>query len=123
MAAVIVRYLLAVPGVPRRTPVSRFHLDGTMRGPVNRRLVLPGEVAMNTDATDGAGRVSRAGRFARSVGRPILNGLDFVLRNVGPGLRLVAASRMDPPLPLHRYRTAGQAYKLRTRRAGQSWPI
>ena len=43
----------------------------------------------------------------------ILNGLDFVLRNVGPGLRLVATSRMDPPLPLHRYRLAGQLAEIR----------
>jgi len=43
----------------------------------------------------------------------ILNGLDFVLRNVGPGLRLVTASRMDPSLPLHRYRLAGQLAEIR----------
>jgi LuxR family maltose regulon positive regulatory protein len=43
----------------------------------------------------------------------ILDGLDFILRNVGPGLRLVVASRMDPPLPLHRYRLAGQLAEIR----------
>jgi LuxR family maltose regulon positive regulatory protein len=43
----------------------------------------------------------------------ILSGLDFVLRNVGSGLRLVAASRMDPPLPLHRYRLTGQLAEIR----------
>ena len=36
-----------------------------------------------------------------------------MLRNVGPGLRLVAASRMDPLLPLHRYRLAGQLAEIR----------
>jgi LuxR family transcriptional regulator, maltose regulon positive regulatory protein len=40
-------------------------------------------------------------------------GLDFVLRNTGPGLRLVACSRSDPLLPLHRYQLAGQLAEIR----------
>ncbi len=43
----------------------------------------------------------------------VLDGLDYVLRNAGPGLRLVASSRMDPLLPLHRYRLAGQLTEIR----------
>jgi LuxR family maltose regulon positive regulatory protein len=43
----------------------------------------------------------------------VLKGLEFVLRNAGPGLRLVVASRMDPLLPLHRYRLAGQLTEIR----------
>ncbi len=43
----------------------------------------------------------------------VLKGLEFVMRNVGPGLRLVVASRMDPLLPLHRYRLAGQLTEIR----------
>ena len=43
----------------------------------------------------------------------LLAGLDFVLRNVGPGLRLVVSSRMDPLLPLHRYRQAGELTEIR----------
>ena len=43
----------------------------------------------------------------------VLKGLDFVLRNVGAGLRLVVASRMDPLLPLHRYRLAGELTEIR----------
>ena len=42
----------------------------------------------------------------------VLNGLDYVLRNTGPGLRLVVAARMDPPLPLHRYRLAGELTEI-----------
>src|SRR5690242_4577027 len=42
-----------------------------------------------------------------------LGELEFVLRNVGPGLRLVVSSRMDPPLPLHRYRLAGELTEIR----------
>ena len=43
----------------------------------------------------------------------VLKGLEFVLRNVGCGLRLVVASRTDPPLPLHRYRAADQLTEIR----------
>ncbi len=43
----------------------------------------------------------------------VLDGLDYVLRNAGAGLRLVASARMDPPLPLHRYRLAGQLTEIR----------
>jgi LuxR family transcriptional regulator, maltose regulon positive regulatory protein len=43
----------------------------------------------------------------------VLKELEFVLRNVGPGLRLLVASRMDPLLPLHRYRLAGQLTEIR----------
>src|SRR6266516_2916790 len=42
-----------------------------------------------------------------------LGELDFLLRNVGPGLRLVVSSRADPLLPLHRYRLAGELAEIR----------
>jgi LuxR family maltose regulon positive regulatory protein len=43
----------------------------------------------------------------------LLEGLDYVLRNVGSGLRLVVSSRVDPRLPLHRYRLAAQLTEIR----------
>jgi LuxR family transcriptional regulator, maltose regulon positive regulatory protein len=43
----------------------------------------------------------------------VLKGLDFLLRNVGSGLRVVVTSRMDPLLPLHRYRLAGHVTEIR----------
>jgi LuxR family transcriptional regulator, maltose regulon positive regulatory protein len=43
----------------------------------------------------------------------VLKGLDFLLRNVGAGLRLAVTSRMDPLLPVHRYRVAGQLAEIR----------
>jgi len=43
----------------------------------------------------------------------MLDGLDFLLRNAGPGLRLVVSSRADPLLPLHRYRLAGELAEIR----------
>src|SRR5215813_14171825 len=39
--------------------------------------------------------------------------LDFVLRNAGPGLRVVISARADPLLPLHRYRLAGELAEIR----------
>ena len=47
----------------------------------------------------------------------VLKGLDFVLRNVGPGLRVVVSSRTDPPLRLHRYRLAGELAEIRATRS------
>jgi len=43
----------------------------------------------------------------------VLDGLDYVLRNVGSGMRLAVCSRMDPLLPLHRYRVSGQLAEIR----------
>jgi len=43
----------------------------------------------------------------------VLDGLDYVLRNAGPGLRLMVASRLDPLLRLHRYRLTGQLTEIR----------
>lgn len=43
----------------------------------------------------------------------VLDGLEYVLRNAGGGLHLVAASRMDPLLPLHRYRLTGELTEIR----------
>ena len=42
----------------------------------------------------------------------VLDELGYVLRNAGAGLRLVVSARTDP-LPLHRYRLAGQLTEIR----------
>ncbi|WP_213450142.1 LuxR C-terminal-related transcriptional regulator [Rhizomonospora bruguierae] len=42
----------------------------------------------------------------------IAAGLDFLLRHCGGGLRLVLASRVEPRLPLHRWRVSGQLAEL-----------
>jgi LuxR family maltose regulon positive regulatory protein len=39
--------------------------------------------------------------------------LDFVLRHTDRRLRLILVGRSDPPLPLHRYRVAGQLSEIR----------
>lgn len=41
------------------------------------------------------------------------NVLEFLVRNVGPGLRLVVSSRSHSPIPLHRYRLSGQLGEIR----------
>ena len=42
-----------------------------------------------------------------------MDGLQYLLRNARPGLRLVVCSRSDPLLPLHRYRLAGELTEIR----------
>src|ERR1700722_15944479 len=42
-----------------------------------------------------------------------LDGLAYLLRNAAPGLHLVLSSRMDPLLPLHRYRLTGELTEIR----------
>jgi LuxR family maltose regulon positive regulatory protein len=46
-------------------------------------------------------------------GARVLDGLAYVLKHAAPGLRLVVASRMDPLLPLHRYRLTGELTEIR----------
>jgi LuxR family maltose regulon positive regulatory protein len=47
------------------------------------------------------------------TGARVLDGLAYVLKHAAPGLRLVVASRMDPLLPLHRYRLTGELTEIR----------
>jgi LuxR family transcriptional regulator, maltose regulon positive regulatory protein len=42
-----------------------------------------------------------------------LEELAYVLKYARPGLRIVAAARIDPPLPLHRHRLAGELTEIR----------
>ena len=42
-----------------------------------------------------------------------LDGLSYVLRNASAGLHVLVASRMDPLLPLHRYRLTGELTEIR----------
>jgi LuxR family maltose regulon positive regulatory protein len=46
-------------------------------------------------------------------GRQVASGLGFLLDHAGPRLRLVLISRMDPLLPLHRYRTEDRLSEIR----------
>jgi LuxR family transcriptional regulator, maltose regulon positive regulatory protein len=42
-----------------------------------------------------------------------LQGITYLLRNAQPGLHLMVASRIDPVLPLHRFRLAGELTEIR----------
>ena len=53
---------------------------------------------------------------------PVLTGLDFLLGNTGIGLRLAVSSRTDPPLPLHRYRLAGELTEIGPGIWLSTWP-
>jgi LuxR family maltose regulon positive regulatory protein len=46
-------------------------------------------------------------------GRRVLDGIDFLLRHAGGRLRLVVLTRLDPALPLHRYRLTGSMSEVR----------
>jgi LuxR family maltose regulon positive regulatory protein len=48
-----------------------------------------------------------------ATGQAVAAGLRFVLKQAPPQLRLVVATRADPPLPLHRLRVAGQLVEIR----------
>jgi LuxR family maltose regulon positive regulatory protein len=45
--------------------------------------------------------------------RTVLRGLTYLMRNAQPGLRVVVASRIDPLLPLHRFRLTGELTEIR----------
>ncbi|WP_244258350.1 LuxR C-terminal-related transcriptional regulator [Streptomyces sp. Tu 2975] len=51
--------------------------------------------------------------FERVCTPGIAEGLEFVLRHAGDGLRLVMISRTEPLVPLHRYRAAGEITDIR----------
>ncbi len=56
------------------------------------------------------------------AGTGLMDGLQYLLRNARPGLRLVACSRADPLLPLHRYRLAGELTEIRASELAFSVP-
>jgi len=52
----------------------------------------------------------------------LMDGLQYLLRNARPGLRLVICSRTDPLLPLYRYRLAGELTEIRASELAFSVP-
>lgn len=51
--------------------------------------------------------------FVPPAGSVLAEGVAYLLKRAGPALRLVVVGRRDPPLPLHRYRLAGDLAELR----------
>jgi LuxR family maltose regulon positive regulatory protein len=90
-------------------------------------VVLPPPPAQTDWARDGAGYVDSmasalAGRAEpvvvvlhceADISSPVADDLDHVLHRCGGMLRLVVATRVDPVLPLHRYRLAGALVEVR----------
>ena len=54
--------------------------------------------------------------------RPALQGLTYLMRNAPQGLRLMVASRIDPLLPLHRFRLTGELTEIRVDQLAFSVP-
>src|SRR5487761_198604 len=51
--------------------------------------------------------------FHLVAGAGVSDGLQYLMRNARPGLRVVVCSRADPMLSLHRYRLAGELTEIR----------
>jgi LuxR family transcriptional regulator, maltose regulon positive regulatory protein len=51
--------------------------------------------------------------FHLVAGAGVTDGLQYLMRNARPGLRVVICSRTDPMLPLHQYRLAGELTEIR----------
>jgi LuxR family maltose regulon positive regulatory protein len=47
------------------------------------------------------------------VAREICDEIDFLIQHASPQLRVVVLTRVDPPLPLHRYRVSGSMTEIR----------
>jgi LuxR family maltose regulon positive regulatory protein len=54
--------------------------------------------------------------------RLVLQGLTYLMRNAPQGLRLMVASRIDPLLPLHRFRLTGELTEIRVDQLAFSVP-
>ena len=54
--------------------------------------------------------------------RPALQGLTYLMRNAPQGLRVMVASRIDPLLPLHRFRLTGELTEIRADQLAFSAP-
>jgi LuxR family transcriptional regulator, maltose regulon positive regulatory protein len=94
----------------RRSDVAVPRLEATRRRTAGHELVL--QLATLLAALDRPVRLVLDDLHLLTEPR-VLRELDVVLRKAGSGLRLAVASRMDPLLPLHCYRAAGQLAEIR----------
>ncbi|MFH8798464.1 LuxR C-terminal-related transcriptional regulator [Streptomyces sp. NPDC017936] len=121
-------------------PVAWLTCDATDRAPgIFWAYVLEALRATGVPVTSGIGCPAEASRVDHNLlarlaagladrDRPVVLVLDeydqvttpevaeqlrFVLDHAGPGLRLVLVTRVDPLLPLHRYRAAGEMTEVR----------
>src|SRR5215218_4515875 len=87
----VLRGLATLPGTEKRFP--SLLVSGLAQLPTPVVLVLD-DLQDITDAS-------------------VLRGMEFLLRHAPPQLRLVLATRADPPLPLQRLRISGQLVQVR----------
>jgi LuxR family maltose regulon positive regulatory protein len=107
------RYLAAAldrvrPGLGRQVAgllvgAQRPPLEAVVTAVVNQLAAAPGEVVLILDD------------YHLVEGPPVHDSLTLLLERLPAGLRLVVASRADPPLPLARLRARGQLAELRQR--------
>ncbi len=93
-------------------------------------VVVPGAVAASLGRGEAGGRAFLLRIASALAGRhppvtlvldelhcatdpALVTGLAYVLRSAQPGLRIVGASRADPPFPLQRYRLTGDLTEIR----------
>jgi LuxR family maltose regulon positive regulatory protein len=93
--------LLADWAAATRRPPAPPSFEGLVTALVNELAAQPGEVPLVVDD------------YQLIDARPVHASLGFLLEHRPPGLRLVLASRADPPLPLARPRARGQLAELR----------
>ena len=97
----------ARPGIGERVgpllgpPLPSF--DGLVTALINELAAQPGEDEVMLVLDD----------YHLVDAQPVHASLAFLLEHLPPGLRLVLASRSDPPLPLARLRAGGQLAELR----------
>jgi LuxR family transcriptional regulator, maltose regulon positive regulatory protein len=83
--------------------VQQPPLEAVVTAVVNHLVAAPDEVVLVLDD------------YHLVEGRPVHDSLTVLLERLPPGLRLVLASRADPPLPLARLRGRGQLAEVRQR--------
>ena len=98
----------ARPGIAERAgpllgPPAPASFEGLVTALVNDLAAQPGEDAVLLVLDD----------YHLIDAQPVHASLAFLLEHLPPGLRLVLASRSDPPLPLARLRASGQLAELR----------
>ena len=96
------------PGIAERVgpllgPPAPSSFEGLVTALINELAAQPGEDEVLLVLDD----------YHLIDSRPVHESLAFLLEHLPPGLRLVLASRADPPLPLARLRARGQLAELR----------
>ncbi|MDR2986289.1 MAG: LuxR C-terminal-related transcriptional regulator [Nocardiopsaceae bacterium] len=113
------RYVVAAldrtrPGIAERVgPLLGPPSPSSFEGPVT---AIINELATETETDAGGDRevLLVLDDYHVIDAQPVHNSLEFLLEHLPPELRLVMASRSDPPLPLARLRASGQLAELRS---------